>query len=328
MMNKKIGLVIGALFAMSASQVAMATCAQISASHKAFVTTLKTAAAASTAGYGLPMWVTAVDETGKVCFVGTTASEDLSADGTAKANFAAVSGNDGAYTWGASAATGKATSNQQWLGSRLISAQKANTANAFSRNAYAISSANLNNATNPGGSLYGLQHSNPVDASRAYMGAPSLYGTKTDPLTNQRIGGVNVFGGGLALYSTGGTKIGAIGVSGDTSCRDHAFAWEVRKALGFDQLAFGITNYNADSAHMAAGGSQALTTAAGTAPIGDEMIIDLNNDQTGLSALVGAGAVDLTAGAGGARELAYWHGWSQPSCPIVNATHESYIFIK
>jgi hypothetical protein len=51
----------------------------------------------------------------------------------------------------------------QWPGSRAISAQKANTGNAFSLAGFALSSANLYAAVQPGGSLFGLQESNPVD---------------------------------------------------------------------------------------------------------------------------------------------------------------------
>ena len=36
-----------------------------------------------------------------------------------------------------------------------------------------------------------------------------------------RIGGVNVFSGGLALYDAKGVLIGGLGVSGDSSCADH-----------------------------------------------------------------------------------------------------------
>lgn len=115
--------------------------------------------------------------------------------------------------------------------SRVISAQKANTANGLSTDNFAISTAMLYSEVIPGGNLYGLQHSNPVDATRAYAGSPNTFGTTADPLKNKRIGGVNVFGGGLALYKNG-KKIGAIGVSGDTSCTDHVVAWEIRKALG------------------------------------------------------------------------------------------------
>lgn len=70
----------------------------------------------------------------------------------------------------------------------------------------------------------------------AYQGSASEFGTDEDPLIGKRIGGVNVFGGGLALYQ-GGKKVGAIGVSGDTSCTDHVVAWKVRHALGFGSIA-------------------------------------------------------------------------------------------
>jgi uncharacterized protein GlcG (DUF336 family) len=45
------------------------------------------------------------------------------------------------------------------------------------------------------------------------------------------IGGVNVFGGGLALYGPGQKIVGGVGVSGDTSCADHDIAWRVRNNL-------------------------------------------------------------------------------------------------
>ena len=61
----------------------------------------------------------------------------------------------------------------QWPGSRVISAQKANTANAFSLEGFALSTANLYAAVQPGGSLFGLQESNPVDPAVAYGGKPS-----------------------------------------------------------------------------------------------------------------------------------------------------------
>ncbi len=125
----------------------------------------------------------------------------------------------------------------QWPGSRIISAQKANTANAFSLDGFALSTANLYSAVQSGGSLYGLEASNPVDPRAAYRGPPKNYGTADDPLVGYRIGGVNVFGGGLALYSAEGRVIGAVGVSGDTSCADHRIAWRVRDSLGLNNLA-------------------------------------------------------------------------------------------
>jgi hypothetical protein len=84
----------------------------------------------------------------------------------------------------------------QWPGSRVISAQKANTANAFSLTGLALSTANLYYAVQPGGTLYGLQHSNPVNTHVAYNGPATDFGTSSDPMIGHRIGGVNVFGGG------------------------------------------------------------------------------------------------------------------------------------
>ncbi len=147
----------------------------------------------------------------------------------------------------------------QWLGSRVISAQKANTGNAFSLNAsaagtpIALSSANLWAATQPGGSLFGLQFSNPVDPSVAYgdnaagtsQGADTLtdpeYGGSPDPMVGHYIGGINVFGGGLALYDSGGNLLGGLGLSGDTSCADHVKAWRTRDALGLDNIPGGVS---------------------------------------------------------------------------------------
>lgn len=122
--------------------------------------------------------------------------------------------------------------NDQWLLSRVISAQKANTAASLSTHNFALSTANLYTAVQPGGSLYGLQHSNPVDTEAAYHGSSALFGSANDPLRGERIGGVNVFGGGLALYDASGKLVGGIGVSGDTSCADHNVAWRTREALG------------------------------------------------------------------------------------------------
>ncbi len=67
----------------------------------------------------------------------------------------------------------------QWPGSRVISAQKANTANAFSLEGFALSTANLFAAVQPGGSLFGLQESNPVDTRSGLQGAGPAYGQPT-----------------------------------------------------------------------------------------------------------------------------------------------------
>lgn len=157
-------------------------------------------------GFGLDMWATVVDR-----------------DGVVKA--VAFSGGD---------------RGDQWPGSRVISAQKANTANAFSLPGLALATANLYSAVQPGGSLYGLQHSNPVDTAAAYGGAADKVGSERDPMVGKKIGGVNVFGGGLALYDAEGKLLGAIGVSGDSSCADHNIAWKVRHKLGLDHVPAGV----------------------------------------------------------------------------------------
>jgi uncharacterized protein GlcG (DUF336 family) len=149
----------------------------------------------------------------------------------------------------------------QWLLSRVISAQKANTANGLSLDGLALSTANLWAPTQPGGSLFGLQESNPVDPS-AYEGDASTFGTTGDPMVGRRIGGVNVFGGGLALYNAAGEKIGAVGVSGDTSCADHNIAWRVRDQLALDFVPGGVADggtsdniiYDVDASGVSASG--------------------------------------------------------------------------
>lgn len=148
----------------------------------------------------------------------------------------------------------------QWLGSRVISAQKANTANLFSLDAssnsngsgqatgLALSTANLYSAVQPGGSLFGLQFSNPVDTGVAYGGASVNFGMANDPMVGKRIGGVNVFGGGVGLYGEGKKLVGGLGVSGDTSCADHNIAWRIRSRLGLDHLG-GVGGVAGDDTH-------------------------------------------------------------------------------
>ncbi|MCX6119145.1 MAG: heme-binding protein [Proteobacteria bacterium] len=135
-----------------------------------------------------------------------------------------------------------------WPGSRVISAQKASTANAFSNNKLALSTANLFSAVQPGASLFGLQESNPVNGQVAYVGNSSNWGTSSDALMGNRIGGVNVFGGGLGLYKSGSTNVvGGLGVSGDSSCADHIIAWRIRAELGLDKIPGGISSAGDDN---------------------------------------------------------------------------------
>jgi uncharacterized protein GlcG (DUF336 family) len=176
-------------------------------SHAALRIALEQARAQGNGGFNLDMWATVVNRDGIVCAV-------------------AFTGNN---------------RGDQWPGSRVISAQKANTANAFSLPGLALSTANLYTAVQPGGSLFGLQESNPVDTDVAYRGNPAGYGRADDPMVGGRIGGVNVFGGGLALYTASGRLVGAVGVSGDSSCADHNIAWRTRNNLHLDFVPAGVS---------------------------------------------------------------------------------------
>jgi uncharacterized protein GlcG (DUF336 family) len=134
----------------------------------------------------------------------------------------------------------------QWPGSRAIAIEKANTANALSLPKFAFSTANLYAGSQPGGFLFGILETNPVDTASMYGGDTDAYGTEQDPMVGKKASGVVVFGGGLALYD-GPTIVGALGVSGDTSPADHNIAWRLRKALGLDQVPAGITADNNDA---------------------------------------------------------------------------------
>ena len=168
---------------------------------------LTAARAQANGGLNLDMWGTIVDRDGVVCAVAFTGAER----------------------------------GDQWPGSRVISAQKASTANSFSLPALALSTANLYTATQPGGSLFGLQESNPVATEVAYSGNPARYGQPNDPMVGGRIGGVNVFGGGVALYNANGEIVGGLGVSGDTSCADHNIAYRTRHTLELDYVPAGVS---------------------------------------------------------------------------------------
>jgi len=125
----------------------------------------------------------------------------------------------------------------QWPGSRLISAEKASTLNAFSTNNLALSTGNIYAGAQPGGSLYGITPPNPCVA---FAGKPQEFGQQNDPMVGKPIGGVIVFGGGLPLYSKKGELVGGLGISGDTACTDHVVAWKTRHALGLDTVPMGV----------------------------------------------------------------------------------------
>lgn len=79
-----------------------------------------------------------------------------------------------------------------WLGSIDIAIRKAKTARYFN-----MPTGDLGQASQPGGSLYNIEHSN---------------------------GGLITFPGGIPILDANGRVIGAIGVSGSTVENDHAVA--------------------------------------------------------------------------------------------------------
>lgn len=194
------------------AKAADSTCATLP-NHDALKTALTEARKTDNGGLNLDMWGTIVDRSGKVCAVAYTGDEV----------------------------------GAQWPGSRVISAQKANAANAFSLKGLALSTANLYSAVQPGGSLFGLQESNPVDTDVAYEGDAKNFGGGSDPMVGERIGGVNVFGGGFALYNDKGEIVGGIGVSGDTSCADHNIGWKTRHTLKLDYVPAGVAADKSDT---------------------------------------------------------------------------------
>jgi len=181
--------------------------------HTQLRAVLQSVVATESGGFGLDMWATIVDRDGEVQLV--VFSGDSRGD--------------------------------QWPGSRIISAQKANTANDYSLPTLAISTANLYSAVQPGSSLYGLQFSNPIDTKVVYEGPPEVFGSIEDPMIGHKVGGVNVFGGGLPLYGPDGQLLGALGLSGDTSCADHNKAWKVRHQLNLDNVPSGNSPTNDDN---------------------------------------------------------------------------------
>ena len=177
-------------------------------SHSALRDALDAAQGVPNGGFGLEMWATLVNRDGIVCAV------------------AFSGGNRG----------------DQWPGSRVISAQKANTANAFSLPALALSTANLYSAVQPGGSLFGLQASNPVDTSVAYGGNASAFGRANDPM----VGSTHRWhqclrGRSRPLRRPVASSWAAVGVSGDSSCADHNIAWRLRNSLQLDYVPGGVS---------------------------------------------------------------------------------------
>ena len=123
--------------------------------------------------------------------------------------------------------TSTADPKQVWPGSQAIAKSKAYTANAFSLDDLALSSARLYTLTQPGHSLWSLGQSNLFE-SRFLSPTTGQGGGK-----GQIAGGLIFFGGGVPLYRDG-KIIGGLGISGDTSCADHEIAKRVRHLANLD----------------------------------------------------------------------------------------------
>jgi uncharacterized protein GlcG (DUF336 family) len=109
-----------------------------------------------------------------------------------------------------------------WPGSRSISMAKAFTANGFSTDTLAFSTARLYTLTQPGHSLWGVSQPEPFN--------PECL----DPDSSIKVcGGGIAFGGGVPLYKNG-RIVGGLGVSGDTPCADHEIAKRVRHYASLD----------------------------------------------------------------------------------------------
>jgi uncharacterized protein GlcG (DUF336 family) len=123
--------------------------------------------------------------------------------------------------------TSTADPSQVWPGSQAIAKAKAYTANAFSLDSLALSTARLYTFTQPGHSLNSLGQSNLFNSSS--LAPPTGQGGGN----HQIAGGMIFFGGGVPLYKNG-VIIGGLGISGDTACTDHEIAKRVRDGLGLN----------------------------------------------------------------------------------------------
>lgn len=142
-----------------------------------------------------------------------------------------------------------------WPGSRAIAIAKAETASDFSKNKLALSTANLCAATQPGGSLYGLNNSNP---SNPFFNAITSNNTAVLAGGNGvglNPGGIITFGGDVALYGSGSEVIGGLGVSGNTACADHAIAYTIRGRLKLNHIPGGVGLNRIDNILFAANGA-------------------------------------------------------------------------
>jgi len=108
-----------------------------------------------------------------------------------------------------------------WPAGQAIAKAKAYTANAYSTDTLALSTARLYTLSQPGHSLWGVAEPNPFK--------PDCIDTpRNSDKTNGKVcGGSITVGGGVPLYK-GRARVGGLGVSGDTACADHEIAKRIR----------------------------------------------------------------------------------------------------
>lgn len=206
----------------SGAAMAGATCDNLpkAAELKKVLASIATGDPMANGGVGAPEWLTLVDTSGTICAV----VHSLPADADVTTQAAPVH--------------------------RIFSAQKAGTANGFSRAGIAVSTSNLYLGTQ----VMGGEISSGMDAFlnpniNPNDGSTKNWGTTKDPLIGKRLGGNNTMPGGLPLYDKTHTKVGAIGVSGDIRCSDHVVAWKVREALSGGAYTVANNAYGLSSAH-------------------------------------------------------------------------------
>ena len=160
---------------------------------------------------GTRMWAAVVDRAGDVCAYATSTTDPT----------------------------------QVWPGSQAIAKAKAYTANAFSLDSLALSTAQLYTFAQPGHSLSSITGSQPFNPS-----ALGSYGGR-----GQVVGGIITFGGGVPIYKNG-KIIGGLGVSGDTACADHEIAKRVRGLAGLNPPGGALVD---DISYSAVDGASAFT---------------------------------------------------------------------
>jgi uncharacterized protein GlcG (DUF336 family) len=181
---------------------------------------------------GTKMWASVVDRDGRICATNTSTTDQT----------------------------------QVWPGSQAIAKAKAFTANAFSIDSLALSTARLYTFTQPGHSLWSLGQSNLWNSDLTAAATAQNAGQ------NQIGGGMIFFGGGVPLYSNG-KIIGGLGVSGDTSCADHEIAKRVRHLAGLDPAGGPLVDdivFSSDAGPSVFDHPKCLTTFRNGVSLGDE----------------------------------------------------------